>query len=57
MNRKLEKMTKEDIIVAVRQSQCKMLFGLPLLAMSKDEIIAVLKKSCCPVLKKLTEEK
>ena len=57
MPRKVETMTKEDIIHEVRKSNCKMMFGLPLLAMSKDELIAHLKKSCCPVLKKLTQEK
>lgn len=46
-------MTKEDIIVAVRASKCKMMKGLPLLSMTRAELLAHLKKSCCPVLTKL----
>lgn len=56
MSKRIEFMTKEDIIRIVQQSNCKMMFGLPLYSMSKQEIIEYLKKSCCPVLKKLLRD-
>jgi hypothetical protein len=52
-----DSMTKEDIIACVRASKCKMMKGLPLLGMTRAQLLAHLEKSCCPVLKKLVEKK
>lgn len=45
--------TKEEIILRVRASGCKMLDGLPLEQMRRSQIIAHLEKACCPALKNL----
>ena len=50
-------MSKEEIIFRVRGSGCKMLDRLDLEKMSRDEIILVLKKSCCRVYAKLCEDR
>lgn len=46
-------MTKEQIVSVIVKSKCKMLVGLPLKAMTKEDIVRHLKRSCCPELKKL----
>ena len=52
-----DSMTKEDIIAAVRVAKCTMMKGLPLMGMTRVQLIAHLERSCCPVLKKLVEKK
>ena len=49
-------MTRDEIIFRVRGSGCKMLDRLDLEVMSKEDIIKVLKKSCCKVYEKLCKE-
>ena len=53
MPHRADHMSKEDIIACVRKSKCKMMKGLPLLGMTRAELVAHLEKSCCPVLKEL----
>ena len=53
MTHRADHMSKEDIIACVRKSKCKMMKGLPLLGMTRAELVAHLEKSCCPVLKEL----
>jgi len=48
--------SKEEIIMRVRCSGCKMLDGLKIEEMRRSQIISHLEKSCCPVLKKLYAE-
>lgn len=45
--------SKEEIILRVRASGCKMLEGVDLVTMRRSQIIERLEKACCPVLKKL----
>jgi hypothetical protein len=45
--------SKEELIMRVKTSGCKMLKGLKLEEMRRSEIIEHLKKSCCPELRKL----
>lgn len=46
-------LTKEQLISVIVKSKCKMLVGLDLKSMTKDEIVRHLKRSCCPVLRNL----
>lgn len=48
-------MSKDEIIMRVRGSGCKMLDRLDLWSMSLEEIKAHLEKSCCRVYEKLKE--
>lgn len=48
--------SKEEIILRVKGSGCKMLEGLKLEEMRRSEILAVLRKSCCPELRKIEKE-
>jgi hypothetical protein len=50
---KLDKMTKEEIYDAVKKSGCRMLSGLRLLHLKKDEMIEYLEKKKCPELERL----
>ena len=49
----LDRMTKEDLVKAVRDYGCGMLRALPLDYMTKQEIILHLKSCNCPLLYKL----
>ena len=49
-------MTKEQLIDVVEKAKCKMLNGLNLHSITKEDIVEHLEKSCCPVLKKLCKE-
>ena len=53
---KIGSMTKEEIILRVKGSGCKMLEGLKLEEMRRSEILSHLRKSCCPELRKLEKE-
>jgi len=46
-------MTKEDLIIYIHNSGCKMLKNLHLLPMTKEHIIDYLHKADCPKIKKL----
>ena len=48
--------SKQEIIMRVRFSGCKMLEGINLEQMRRSQIIDHLEKSCCPALKKLYAE-
>ena len=48
--------SKEEILLRVKSSGCKMLNGLPLERMRRSEIIQHLEKCDCPELKKLYAE-
>jgi ribosomal protein L11 methylase PrmA len=50
---KLEKMTKEEIYHCVKKSGCRMLSGLRLLHLKKDDMIEYLEKKKCPELERL----
>jgi len=49
-------MSKNEMIVRVRGSGCKMLNTLPLERMTREEVVAHLKTSCCPVYARLVKE-
>lgn len=49
-------MSKEEIVMRVRKSGCKMLDRLDLEVMSREQVIKHLKKSCCRVYEKLVKE-
>ena len=49
----MNKLTKDQIIDAVQESQCPMLVDLNLKTISKDNLITHLSDACCPVLEKL----
>lgn len=49
-------MSKEEIVFRVRGSGCKMLDRLDLEVMTRKQVIAHLKKSCCGVYEKLVKE-
>jgi len=50
-------MTRDEIIFRVRGSGCKMLDRLDLEVMKKEDIVSLLKKSCCKVYEKLCKER
>ena len=54
--RKIDDMTKEDIIAEIKKAKCKKLQGLALYSLTRQELINHLEKSCCEVLQKLIEE-
>ena len=49
-------MSRDEIVMRVRAYGCKMLDRLDLEEMSRREIIAHLKKSCCKVYEKLVKD-
>lgn len=49
-------MSKSEMIVRVRGSGCKMLNTLPLETMTRAQVVAHLKASCCPVYARLVKE-
>lgn len=53
----LDKMTKEELILAVRSYGCGLLKTLPVEYMSKEDIIRHLKTCQCPMIKKLLQGK
>lgn len=53
--RKIDDMTKEDIITEIKKAKCKKLKGLALYSLTKQQLIDHLAQSCCPVLKELVE--
>jgi hypothetical protein len=54
--RKGDKMTKEELITAIRNSGCKLMTGLPLIAMSREAIIVHLTHCNCPILRRLIKD-
>ena len=56
-HRLLDKMSKEDLVLAVRTYGCGMLKTLPVEVMTKEQIIEHLKNCQCPMIKKLMEGK
>jgi hypothetical protein len=52
----IDLMTKDEILHVVKKSKCKMLEGVDLSSMTREEVIAKLQESCCPVLKELCEK-
>jgi len=53
----LDKMSKEDLVLAVRSYGCGMLKTLPVEVMTKTQIIEHLKNCQCPMIKKLIQGK
>lgn len=49
-------MSKNELIVRVRGSGCKMLNCLPLETMTRAQVVSHLKASCCPVYARLVKE-
>lgn len=49
-------MSKDELVFRVKACGCKMLDRLDLEAMSRDDVIRHLKKSCCRVYEKLVKE-
>ena len=49
----LEKMTREELIEAVKSYSCGKLRTLPLEYMTKDQIVQHLKNCECPLIQKL----
>jgi hypothetical protein len=47
------KLSKDEIIHSVRESECPMLQDLDLKTITKDELVKHLSEACCPVLEKL----
>ena len=56
MKRKIEEISKEEIVEAVHKNKCSNLDGLPVKVMNKEEIVKHLEKVECPCLKKLKKE-
>lgn len=56
-HRMLDKMSKEELVLAVRTYGCGMLKSLPVEVMTKEQIIEHLKTCQCPVIKKLIQGK
>ena len=53
----LDKMSKEDLILAVKSYGCGKLKLLPLEYMTKEQIIQHLKNCQCPLIQKLLQGK
>lgn len=56
-HRLLDKMSKNDLVLAVRSYGCGMLKSLPVEVMTKDQIIDHLKNCQCPMIQKLLQGK
>jgi Na+-translocating ferredoxin:NAD+ oxidoreductase RnfG subunit len=52
-HRLLDKMSKEELVLAVKTYGCGMLKALPVEVMTKEQIVEHLKTCQCPVIKKL----
>ena len=52
-HRLIDKMSKEDLVLAVKSYGCGMLKTLPVEVMTKEQIIEHLKTCQCPMIKKL----
>jgi hypothetical protein len=48
------KLSKDEIIHAVHESECPMLQDLNLKTITKENLIQHLSEACCPVLEKLS---
>ena len=51
--KKVNEMTRDEIIHYIHESGCKMLLKLHLKTMTKEDIIKHLKESKCPEIKKI----
>jgi hypothetical protein len=49
-------MSKDELVMRVKCYGCKMLDRLDLETMTREQVIAHLKKSCCKVYEKLVKE-
>ncbi len=49
-------MSKDELVFRVKAYGCKMLDRLDLETMSREDVVAHLKKSCCRVYEKLVKE-
>lgn len=49
-------MSKDELVLRVKCYGCKMLDRLDLEGMTKEQVVAHLKKSCCRVYEKLVKE-
>ena len=56
-HRTLDKMTKDDLVLAVKTYGCGMLKSLPVEMMTKDQIVEHLKNCQCPMIQKLLHGK
>lgn len=56
-HRLIDKMTKEELILAVQSYGCGLLKTLPVQYMSKAQIIEHLKTCQCELIKKLLQDK
>jgi hypothetical protein len=56
-HRLIDKMSKEDLVLAVQSYGCGMLKTLPVQYMSKEQIIEHLKNCQCPMIRKLIDGK
>jgi hypothetical protein len=54
--RKVDTMTKVELMRVIEKSGCKMFVGLPLEDMTKENLIQHLEYSCCKVLQGLLKE-
>lgn len=53
----LSKMSKEELILAVKSYGCGMLKALPVEVMTKEQIVEHLKNCQCPMIQKLLQKK
>ena len=53
----LDKMSKDELVLAVKSYGCGMLKTLPVEVMTKEQIIEHLKNCQCPMIKKLMQGK
>lgn len=53
----LDKMSKEELILAVQTYSCGLLKTLPLDYMTKEQIVEHLKTCSCPLIQKLLQGK
>lgn len=49
-------MSKDELVLRVKAHGCKMLDRLDLESMTREQVVAHLKKSCCRVYEKLVKE-
>lgn len=56
-HRLLDKMSKEDLILAVQSYGCGMLKTLPLEYMTKEQLVDHLKNCSCELIKRLVQGK